>query len=118
MDSIRNLIVDDEQPARYSMVKVLDRQADHIVEADSGPTAAEMWQQQSAKLVFLAVSMRQIGGQAVPEQLSDLVDSTQLVESSEREAIESALEQKVGNVIPAARQEISHMGIRVECPNG
>ncbi|MDP6060226.1 MAG: sigma 54-interacting transcriptional regulator, partial [Pirellulaceae bacterium] len=92
MDAIRILIVDDEQPARYAMAKALDRQAYQIVEAASGPAAIEMLRQQPADLVFLDLNMPRMGGQAVLEQLGDLVGSIDIVVVTADDSVTSAVQ--------------------------
>ena len=92
MDGIRILIVDDEEPARYAMAKALGRQTYQIVEADSGPTTIEMLRQQPTDLVFLDLNMPRMGGQAVLEQLSDLVGSIDFVVVTADDSVASAVQ--------------------------
>jgi DNA-binding NtrC family response regulator len=92
MDSIRILIVDDEEPARYAMAKALDGQVYRIIEAANGPVAIEMLREQPADLVFLDLNMPRMSGQAVLEELSDLVDSTDFVVVTADDSITSAVQ--------------------------
>ncbi len=91
MDAIRILIVDDEKPARYAMAKALDPQVYQIVEADSGAAAMELLRQQPVDLVFLDLNMPQMGGQAVLEQLDDLVGSIDFVVVTADDSVASAV---------------------------
>jgi DNA-binding NtrC family response regulator len=92
MDAIRILIVDDEKPARYAMAKALDRQAYQIVEADGGAAAIEMLRKQPVDLVFMDLNMPRMGGQAVLEQVSDLVASTDFVVVTADDTVASAVQ--------------------------
>lgn len=92
MDAIRILIVDDEKPARYAMAKALDRQTYQISEADSGAAAIEMLRQQPVDLVFLDLNMPRLGGQAVLEQVGDLVSAMDVVVVTADDSVASAVQ--------------------------
>ena len=92
MEPTRILIVDDEKPARYAMAKALNRKDYEIVEADSGAVAIETLREQPFDLVFLDLNMPQMDGQAVLEQLSDLVAGTEFVVVTADDRVASAVQ--------------------------
>lgn len=66
------LIVDDEQPARQRLRRLLDAhpELEIIGEADNGQKALEMIEQQQPDLIFLDISMPVMSGMQVAKQLS------------------------------------------------
>ncbi len=66
------LIVDDEQPARQRLRRLLDEhpQLDIVGEADNGQTALELIEQQQPDLIFLDISMPVMNGMQVAKQLN------------------------------------------------
>ncbi|MBD3667888.1 MAG: response regulator transcription factor [Kangiella sp.] len=66
------LIVDDEQPARQRLRRLLDEhpQLDVVGEADNGQTALELIEQQQPDLIFLDISMPVMNGMQVAKQLN------------------------------------------------
>ncbi|HET6568189.1 MAG TPA: LytTR family DNA-binding domain-containing protein [Rhodothermales bacterium] len=73
MEKIRTLIVDDEEPARARLRRLLRREEDvEVIGACAdGVEAAERIEAQAPLLVFLDVQMREMGGLQLIERLPD-----------------------------------------------
>lgn len=67
------LIVDDEQPARQRLRRLLGEhpQLDIVGEADNGQTALELIERQQPDLIFLDISMPVMNGMQVAKQLNE-----------------------------------------------
>lgn len=75
------LIVDDEQPARQRLRRLLDEhpQLDIIGEADNGQSALELIEQQQPDLIFLDISMPVMSGMQVAKLLNQRQHQAQII---------------------------------------
>jgi len=91
--SLRVLIADDEQPARYAMQRALDQLSCEVGEAEDGHASLEAIHSGGYDLVFLDLSMPGIEGREVLRQLgSQLAAANEIIVVTADETVTSAVE--------------------------
>jgi DNA-binding NtrC family response regulator len=92
MTTPRILIADDEQPARFGMVRALAREGWEILEAADGRAALELIRTALPDLVFLDLAMPALDGRSVLRELGPAARTCEIVVVTATDRIATAVD--------------------------
>jgi DNA-binding NtrC family response regulator len=92
MSSLKILIADDEEPARFALRRALTQTGHQFVEAADGRTTVELVRQELPDLVFLDLHMPGLGGIDVLRQLGAETRQCEIIVLTASDSVATAVE--------------------------
>jgi DNA-binding NtrC family response regulator len=92
MSTLRVLIADDEEPARFALRRALAQLDCELLEAGDGDAALQSLREESPDLAFLDLTMPRRGGLDVLRELGPLAKQTEVIVLTANDSVAAAVE--------------------------